>query len=212
MAKRIYQLNESAFDVLTDEAIYWLGFMLADGCVLDYKRLPGIFKVQVNAVDIWHLIKFRTFLGSTHPIYWRKNTGFGTALTATLRIRSRKLALRLAELGVTPRKSKVAIPYPGFIHSPHYWRGVVDGDGWLCPSIHNKPVIGLCGSQSVVGGFRDYSISIATSCTSAVYPHSSIFKWYTSGIHAVPIITELYQSGGICLDRKLFRAQELLAC
>jgi hypothetical protein len=31
--KRIYTLNEKAFDQLTDEAAYWVGFLLADGCI-----------------------------------------------------------------------------------------------------------------------------------------------------------------------------------
>jgi len=66
---RRYPLNEGAFDTLTPEAAYWLGFLLADGSVSD----AGLLTLRLAAVDREHVERFRAFVGAGHPVTEGRN-------------------------------------------------------------------------------------------------------------------------------------------
>ena len=61
------QLRHDAFDVLSPEAAYWVGFLFADGSVGRDKRSRTI-SVRLSERDRQHLMKLRTFLKSSHAI------------------------------------------------------------------------------------------------------------------------------------------------
>src|SRR5690348_15514045 len=61
------QIRQDAFDELTPEAAYWIGFLFADGSV-GISGQSGRVSVRVSERDKDHLVKLRTFLGSTHKI------------------------------------------------------------------------------------------------------------------------------------------------
>jgi transposase-like protein len=64
-ARRAYPLNEHAFDVLTPAAEYWLGVLMADGCVsVDRDRVV----LSLKTSDRGHLELFKSFLGTTKPL------------------------------------------------------------------------------------------------------------------------------------------------
>ena len=71
---RYYELNEEAFDAITEESAYWVGFLMADGCVSDPAngRCPTL-ALALAQRDMHHVVRFREFLGSTHPVSIRKN-------------------------------------------------------------------------------------------------------------------------------------------
>lgn len=54
-----YTLNEDAFDVLSPEAMYWLGFLLADGSVSSRKHT---IQLKLSAKDRSHVEAFARFL------------------------------------------------------------------------------------------------------------------------------------------------------
>lgn len=68
LRKTVHTLNHDAFDDLTPEASYWLGFLFADGCVA-YRagHLPQI-SVGLAVKDSDHLRSLWSFLGSTSSI------------------------------------------------------------------------------------------------------------------------------------------------
>lgn len=60
--KRFLTLREDAFASITPDSAYWIGFLLADGCILIHRqrhyRNPYI-RVGVAAEDAEHIRKFR---------------------------------------------------------------------------------------------------------------------------------------------------------
>ncbi|CAG0928705.1 hypothetical protein TFLX_01027 [Thermoflexales bacterium] len=193
---RIYTLNEIAFNPpLTDEQAYWLGFLMADGCVRDDNSIT----IAVQAADYAHLEQFRAFLGSNHPIYQQQR---GTYHSARLTVASAQLAAALKHYGVIPRKSFVASASPVLEPNPHFWRGMIDGDGFLSWSSKGKaPIIGLCGSQAIVSQFAAFCYQVSDT-RSNIHTMKNIYEFKVSGLNALPIIAALYGVPGSALPRK----------
>lgn len=95
LRRTVHTLRHDAFDVLTPEACYWLGFLFADGCVT-YREghLPQI-SVGLAQRDRDHLVSLRTFLGSTSSI----SAPSPTHGSCQFSVRSARLAERLISLG-----------------------------------------------------------------------------------------------------------------
>jgi hypothetical protein len=211
-------LDESVFDEpLTPEARYWLGLLLADGCVHEKK---GQYKIYHNLVlglkasDAFHIEKFRCFLKSSANIHISSfTTNFGPSSMATITVGGQTLCNRLVQLGITPRKTKTATVHSSLEMSSDFWRGMIDGDGSISMSKNGGklyPAFCLGSTASVIGSFakflretfgfapkigfcRGLSV-IAMNCTKAQ-----------------TVLRQLYYPGCVALDRKLATVQECLA-
>jgi hypothetical protein len=75
---RIFILNESVSDILTEHCAYWIGFVLADANVCYKKSIP-IMALHLKATDLPHLLKFRDFVCSSHKIGQYVNRMWGNA-------------------------------------------------------------------------------------------------------------------------------------
>jgi|SRR3990172_1579687 len=73
-AQRRYPLEETAFDTLTPESAYWVGFLMADGCVSDKANGAPAISLQLTASDVGHVRAFARFAGSGHPLVWIHET------------------------------------------------------------------------------------------------------------------------------------------
>lgn len=62
-----YQLRHDAFDELTPDAAYWIGFLFADGSVFGRGKSAYV-QARLSERDREHLVKLRGFLGSNHKI------------------------------------------------------------------------------------------------------------------------------------------------
>ena len=68
---RKYHHNENFFEVIdTEEKAYWLGFMYADGWIMDNSKRYGQdhFGISISNKDEEHLRKFLKSLNATNPI------------------------------------------------------------------------------------------------------------------------------------------------
>src|SRR5579859_3912965 len=111
--KRPCELNEAAFDDAGEEAMYWAGFLMADGTVFHARRTQPVIRLSLNEGDAGHVESFRAFLGSTHKIGHGVREGFSESQpTASLAVASARLVEALARLGVLPRKSFTAVAAP----------------------------------------------------------------------------------------------------
>jgi len=200
----IYNCNESAFEKMTNEGAYFIGFLMADGAILD-KDTDSSPKLEVtlHQQDVDILEKMKAFLGSEHPI--AKNE---TKNTCRLSIRSAELVEDLSHWGVVPRKTQTAAAHPDLVHNPHFWRGVVDGDGHIDKG-NSCPLISLIGSFQLMGQFKDFADPIIAPMTVEVKPSN---KGGYNGVvslngHAAKAMIEaLYLTEGPSSDRKSKKA------
>ena len=205
-ARRKYDINLHFFDSIdTEEKAYWLGFIMADGNVHGDNR----FSMFVQARDGGHIRKFLRAIGSNHPLRFINS---GTAGQFGVQIICPDLCLGLIRHNVTPRKSLTATPPE--LRSDlkrHFYRGLVDGDGYLgaIKAQRGSPVIVLAGSKKCCVGFVDFVETIINHRCS-IYPQRNIFVAHVSQArHAISVMHALYDDCTIALTRKLEKAHKL---
>lgn len=211
VGRRRCALNEAAFDVVTDEAAYWIGFLMADGSIHINKVGQPTIKLTLARRDEAHLCAFREFLSSTHKISHTSPDKAGYAGgdgQVQFAVASTRLVEALARFGVGPRKSLSAkvIDLDG---NPHFWRGAVDGDGWV-GIVEGRPIISLCGSHDMTSQFAAFVRERSPGCIAQIQPRSAIWSFTTTGRHAVDVLRALYSSPVVSLSRKRTEADAAL--
>ena len=103
-------VNEAAFDVITDEAAFWAGFLMIEGY---------IYNGYVYLEDVPQLKNFRKFMNGT-----------GKITDNIYDFSSNKVIQRLAELGVTELKVLSTTPHPDLADNHHFWRGLLEANQW----------------------------------------------------------------------------------
>jgi hypothetical protein len=208
-----HYLRQDAFDVITDESAYWIGFLFADGSA-DKKKQWWI-SARLTASDRGHLAKLRDFLGSTHPITECPAGNFGgyaSKPSSRLKVPSVHLARRLLELGRYTGDIPLEltnIPLE-LTNSRHFWRGVVDGDGSLGVTSKGFPEFQVVGSRRVMDAFLDFLRREAAAARMTVRPSKSIYTVATAGHTATRVIRLLYGDASVGLERKANIARAIL--
>ena len=132
-ASRKDMLNTRFFNEIdTPEKAYWIGFITADGNISN-----NTITIKLNQQDAAHLSKFLQHIESSSSITFSTNN-IGTNY-AQIKIHSVCLSTALAKNGVGSNKTWTALPWSGPNELMcHYWRGVVDGDGWISTASNGK--------------------------------------------------------------------------
>ncbi len=131
--KQIYKINTLYFNKIdTEQKAYWLGFCYADLAVGIKK-----FRLKLAIKDANHVKKFRSMIGSNHPITnVRDNNGH---LASQVQIASKQFIQCLVKQGCMQNKGQI-IRWPSTKISRklmrHFLRGYFDGDG--CISIVSR--------------------------------------------------------------------------
>ena len=100
---------------------YILGFITADGCLVEYAN--GYHGLDITSKDKGLLVLIKREMQAEHKI-GKKPRGY------RLQIRNRTIYNDLLRLGLTPRKSKtIKFPYIPKKHFSEFVRGCFDGDG-----------------------------------------------------------------------------------
>lgn len=205
---------ERFFDVIdTEPKAYWLGFILADGCMLwsEKTRNYGL-SIALQAADIDHLRLLENDLGGSRLPQIDLRTQ-----SAKLVWYSKYMASRLIDLGIRPRKSGIEdLPLPRFPESlaRHFWRGYFDGDGSLTiqvlgPNLGLNFRVSLAGSRTILNKFQCWAEEeigvrrqkIVTARNS--HGNSKTCVFYLGGNRQVAALTtELYQNSSRMLKRK----------
>ena len=201
-----YKVNNEAFSKLNEEVLYWLGFLMADGCVTsNTPNQQGSVKISVHNKDSVHLQKFLDFCNSNTPLFYYTNNQ-GTPV-AECRIRSRQIVDDISKYGVVSRKSKTAEAI--IVHNySSFWRGVFDGDGW----IHNKyNQAEVCGSKKLMYQFTEFcnKQNVPTPITTTTM--KTIYRVRLTSAQTKIILPIIYEMGKIALDRKYQRVVRFLS-
>lgn len=213
---RIYFHNEDFFEVIdNEEKAYWLGFMFADGYILDNTKRYGqdSFGVCLAIDSMDSLEKFKKSLGATNPITFDNSKGTGQTQCRLL-MRSQKTVDDLIDKGCVKRKSLVLEPpkkVPEFLLH-HFIRGFFDGDGSITKNARKNGTfaygVNFTSTYEMVKWIQDY------------FGKGSIFKdqrtehtWgYVLGgnLQTLEFCNIIYKDATIWMDRKYTRYKELL--
>jgi hypothetical protein len=129
---------------------------------------------------------------------------------ARVRIGVKWFLPRFAALGIAPgpKTGREVAPY-GLEHNGHFWRGVIDGDGWVSPE---GRVIGLVTASPVLRDqFVDF-LDNAIGCrpTINIRIGGGLYQLTLTGANAAALASLLYEGSTFALSRKRAAATLLL--
>lgn len=216
MSLRRRLLDESAFDKLTEQSAYWIGFLMADGNI-SYKKGVSIIALHLKEQDLYHLEKFRTFVGSSHKIASYINKTWGNR-SYSISFSSERIANTLIKYGCVPKKCFKAEIKGDIQHNRHLWRGIIDGDGTLglynrinCNgTVRRVPYISLTGNHNICRQFRDYLQKHLEPMPHKIIPSKRSYLFMVSDHRAIKAIKLLYDDCSVALDRKLKQADTVI--
>lgn len=199
-SKRMFEVDEYSFHNITRDSMYWLGFIGADGCINS-----NSLSVSLKSSDVCHLEKLKTFVNSKHKIYKESSRD-----AYTFKFASKILCDQLKKYGISERKSLTFSPMDYLLNSRDFWRGMVDGDGWVLVDKLGKPYVGLCGSKDAVEGFVKWAKSVSKTKANA-RKDGSIYVASIYGNGAIEVLKMLYSNNPkYLLDRKYETAKPFI--
>lgn len=223
--KGISQLREDAFDLLLPEALYWVGFLYADGHI--EKDRPRI-TFTLSEKDKSHIEKFNQFMGGALNV--REVTQKKEKVTPApgqknfdykyfrISFSSLRVYNRLKGLGFTHNKTYGLAPHESLRYSRDFFRGVLDGDGWVCMSgdsrangKYNYPIVGLSGTDETIKEFLSFirSSGIETQASS-LKKKGEVWQTDLHNAPAKKVLALLYKDSSVFLDRKYAAAMEII--
>jgi hypothetical protein len=199
-AKRTNLIKEDVFDTIAEESAYWIGFILADGNVYHPPKRSKQLNIGLAEKDWEHLEKFKKFIGSNKSLYYNKGGVF-------LSIYSNRIVEKLFEYNIVPRKSKIAKVPESLKNNRHFWRGMIDGDGWISERQDSSIILGLCGTSDIVFDFKRFVESKAWYIVEIpdVKPYKKTeccWEVKYGGLYVCNLLNILYYACCISLDRK----------
>ncbi len=211
-------LDHFAFEVVTRQSAYWMGFICTDGALCEDGFGAPILELHIQERDIEHIEKLRTFLKSRHAITHcaartstrRDGHKIYSGPSVTFHVRSEQLVADLVSHGIDWGKTERVDLDPLLVESPDFWRGCVDGDGTVAKENAPRPAYSLAGSTSILQAFQVFLRSIGVTNLNLSPTESGIFRLGTEGRYAHRVLKSLYGHGGTALDRKKQRAERLI--
>lgn len=200
---RKYWLNENAFDVITENSSYWIGFLIADGSVSD----KNILSICLAEKDRSHAQKFCDFLGTNRPIC---TSNRGECIAS---VSSKKICDSIMRYGAVPRKTDHATVNI-LENDRHFWRGCMDGDGTLgiyqfSDAKRPVPSVGICGSKEICNQFCDFVNNRLGFRPIAHQRGDHHYQVSITHYRAVLIATLIYSGCSEYLDRKWKIAKDI---
>jgi DNA invertase Pin-like site-specific DNA recombinase len=199
--------NPGYFDRIdAPDKAYWLGFIGADGCVSAPESGKARLQVKLARKDRDHLVLLHKALQARRPIRDDEQFSAGAMRPySTLAVYSPEVATSLIALGITPRKTDTLEPWNGPSDlMPHYWRGLVDGDGHI--TINQRGVFtGLLGSKPVADAYAAWVNEVAGTNVHATPKKPSTTAWCVQigGTRKVlHLLAALYDDAPVALARK----------
>jgi len=203
-------LNEKAFDTLSEQSIYWIGAILARGCVCYKTASPTSPTITFESSSKLHVEELKTFLNSSRSIYYHEKKN-----VYTLAISSQKIASVLKPHGIVPKKRYNARASPGLAGNRHLWRGIVDVHGYLrAPNNTIEfPTLRLKSSFPLVMQFKSFIEKNLGQKISANCIKQEVKKHSITLINedAVQVIKLLYENCSIFLAENMNVASQIVS-
>lgn len=196
--RKLKEYNRNIFNKIdTEEKAYWLGFILADGCIFRQE-----LRIKLGIKDINHLKKFCNFIGlDEKSIKIVTHTTTKKKLCKVI-LASKELCDDLRKHGIHEKKSMYEEPYLNLDKNlfSHYLRGFFDGDGGIA---HDFSRIAFTSSRKMNSFLRKYFIKNLSIRKTKILTKGKItdFAIYNKE-DKLKVLDYLYKNSSIYLDRK----------
>ena len=196
------KIRHGALVEKTDEAAYWLGFLMADGYV---SSSTNEIKLKLWPRDFDHIRKFGAYLGlpvERCKVYPKE---------ASVTFSDKGVKNSLTSSGIGPQKTFTAeVKNPYLINNRFFWAGFIDGDGSLGKYEQNKgqtkfKISAISGSLKIMEQLKNFifaktniSITIAT-----VQKKNANHRFELTGKKAIRVMQLLYAENPYALSRKI---------
>lgn len=196
--------NDNIFSSNNKDIPYWVGFLLADGCVHKYyekERAPFIC-LQLKESDKQILEEYKNFLEYQGPITQDKMKRW------TVAIHSYKIAKDLENFNIIPKKTFIAEAPKTFEYNNLFWRGILDGDGSIYFQEDRIVVSLVSASFNLIEQFEKYCNNILENKSNVslnsffTKQNNEMFRITYVGKFAIEILDQIYLESGPKLQRK----------
>jgi hypothetical protein len=203
--------NYEYFDDMTKEGpAYFYGLLLSDGNL--YKGSIQIGLHQQDKYILETLKEELNLLDNKIKDYdlLVKKTG-NTSKVSMLRFMDKRVVESLRELGFAEKKSGKEVLPEKIKYNRHFWRGMIDGDGFVSTA-QNKLSVGLIGSKEVCEGFLNFSKMYAFNIKAKVRKHSDsdIYTVVICSSNAEKVLHIIYEDSNFFLERKKYKVPSIL--
>lgn len=208
LSKRRNELDEQYFNNIdTDLKAYFLGFIMADGCVsktCHINKTPNRLAINISYKDRIILEKLKEELKTTYKIYdyipHQQTYGFNEM--CRLAINSSTLCKSLEQYGIVERKTgKECVPKINSKFIPSFIRGFLDGDGTI-----TNGNIGFCSSFNMIQSLKDIFLSWGMTGSLNIIKdkrHHNIYSLFICKKEDKQIFCDkVYKDNPFCLNRK----------
>lgn len=208
------QLHHEYFDLIdTEEKAYFLGMLMADGCVRQHKEWTPTITLELIDLDV--IEKFKravnadsTITKSTRDRWENENP------TYTIVVRSAQMVKALHKHGVVKNKTYITSSLHRTIPpelSQHYLRGLVDGDGSLYNSNGRWFLAITNGHVSFLEDVQDWLQNLVPTLGRVkTYDGKTVARITYSGKTAKKVCEALYSDSTIHMNRKKKLANKLV--
>lgn len=152
-------VNENYFETIdTEHKAYWIGFLLADGCIIKNNHKSDTIKFELNIKDKYIIDEFAKDIETDLIV---KDYKYGKKHNAQIQIKSNKMSSDLSKYGITYRKTLKISSIPDIPQNliRHFVRGYFDGDGCAYlykpkdQNIHRLKIT-FCGTEDFLNNLK----------------------------------------------------------
>lgn len=167
-ASAILPTNTSFFTEDSLQLSYFLGFFLADG----YMTKDNKIGIQLQERDSESVKRFSTWICNEDRVQIidknKRDDGINRQNQYRFIFTNDVVFDIFTHYGWDTNKSVTAKVPEHLKYNPHFWRGMIDGDGTFCIT-KGKFLIDLIGTLDVVTSFKNYCHSIGVGLKKDVY-------------------------------------------
>lgn len=157
-----FTINESAFsDASEPECAYFYGWLLTDG-TLTKRKYGHQVSISIKSTDYKILESLSKYVGNGCSIKYRERLDKRTGKvynTCSYSFSQHFIMERLLKFGLTERKSTREYSPKSFEMNRDFWRGVLEGDGYLS-KLKDSTRMQICGSEVLCNQWYEYCKSV----------------------------------------------------
>lgn len=205
-----HTINQKAFlDLDEPETGYFYGWLLTDGNLRKTKYAYNV-SIELGLKDRSILDCLQNYISNGNLVRVRHRLDNRTNKTYSLcsySFQYQPITDRLIALGLSERKSTREFAPIEFLYNRNFWRGVLEGDGYLS-KLNSATKMQICGSETLCMQWFDYCKSIVPDMHMTITPdrkNNGLFNTYSGRFEECKVVLDSLYLGtpeNLRLERK----------